>query len=51
MKPEDIWATDTADPARIFREMFPSPAPRLDWRLFSCPEPAWQFARVYRCRA
>lgn len=30
----DPWATDTADPARIFREMFPSPAPLPDWRLF-----------------
>lgn len=32
--PSDPWATDTADPARIFREMFPLPVPRIDWRLF-----------------
>lgn len=29
----DAWATDTADPARIFREMFPRPTP-IGWRLF-----------------
>ena len=29
----DVWATDTADPARIFREMFPPPTP-IGWRLF-----------------
>ena len=36
--PRDPWATDTADPARIFREMFPSPAPLIDWRLFMSGE-------------
>lgn len=34
----DPWRTDTADPARVFRLMFPAPAPRIDWRLFSAPE-------------
>jgi hypothetical protein len=38
MYPNDPFATDTADPARIFREMFPSPAPRLDWRRFAVAE-------------
>lgn len=36
-KPTDPRATDTADPARIFRLMFPLPSPRIDWRLFSHP--------------
>lgn len=34
---QDPWATDTADPARIFRQMFPpAPPPGLapGWRLF-----------------
>jgi len=37
-KPREPWATDTADPARVFRLMFPSPPPWIDWRLFSAPE-------------
>jgi hypothetical protein len=33
--PTDPWATDTADPAKIFRAMFPLRPERLDWRVFS----------------
>jgi hypothetical protein len=34
---DDAWSTDTADPARVFRMMFPPIPPRLDWRIFTQP--------------
>lgn len=37
-EPIDPWRTDTADPARVFHQMFPLPAPRIDWRIFCAPE-------------
>lgn len=34
---KDPWHTDTADPARVFRQMFALP-PWTDWRLSCHPD-------------